>query len=309
MTIIDVHAHYLPTALGEVFSRLGPVQYPLRHPTDQTARLADLDAAGVERQIISLGAVQPYWPDAGASTEAARYANDLYADVVRQHGRRLGAFGAVPLPHAEASVAEAIRCLDELGFEGIGLGCSADGVPLDDPRFDGFWTALDERSAVAHIHPGTANSCLVGVAEHPMLLGPNFGSTAEEGVAATRLALSGHVSRFSNVKFVFAGMGGALPIQYDKLTHSLHGMVLHGDASVDVEAVLAELNGLWFDASTIDPVTTLAMELSFGLERVVFGSDAPWGSAAATRSKLHANVAPEVAEAILARGITLWKEP
>ena len=51
---------------------------------------------------------------------------DIYADACRRYPQRFGAFGAVHLPHVDAAIAEAERCLDTLGFVGISTGCSVE---------------------------------------------------------------------------------------------------------------------------------------------------------------------------------------
>jgi aminocarboxymuconate-semialdehyde decarboxylase len=311
MSVVDVHAHHLPTALGERFTSLSGIPYPLRHSDDHARRVADLDEAGVDTQILGLGAVQPYWPNRQASADGARFANDLYAEVVASEaaggtpaGTRLRAFGALPLPHADAAVEEAVRCLDELHFSGIGLGCSAGGVPLDDPRFDPLWSELDSRSAVVYLHPGVANNGLVGVDDYPMLLGPVFGSPAEQSVAVARLALNGTLERFAGIRFVVAGMGGNLLVALGKLADSLdRGKRPSTDLSS--EHVLGLLETIWFDTSSIDPVLTLAAREAGAVDRLVFGSDAPWGSAVAVSRALDSNLDPEEARAVRERGAAL----
>jgi aminocarboxymuconate-semialdehyde decarboxylase len=298
MSIVDVHAHHLPEQLGEAFTRLSGRPYPLRHKDDHDRRLADLDEAGIDEQILGLGAVQPYWADAAASSEAARIANDLYAqmcaDVPRFH-----AFGAVPLPHAEAAAVEATRCLDELGFAGIGLGCSADGVPLDDPSLNEFWSALDERSAVVYLHPGVHNNLAVGVAEFPMLLGPVFGSPTEEAVALTRLALKGTMRSYPRIRWIAGAMGGSLLLAYGKLFHSLRVGGKTGQP-FDPDTIDEALRSVWYDTSSLDPVLALAAREAGFVERLLFGSDAPWGTPTAARHALHASL-PDATEAILER--------
>jgi aminocarboxymuconate-semialdehyde decarboxylase len=301
VSIVDVHAHHLPTRLGEEFTRLSGRAYPLRHSEDHGRRLTDLDVAGIDEQILGLGAVQPYWADAAASLEGARLANDLYAQMCADVPR-FRAFGAVPLPHADAAAREAARCLDELGFAGIGLGCSAAGVPLDDPSLDEFWAALDERAAVVYLHPGVKNDLAVGVAEYPMLLGPVFGSPAEEAVALTRLALKGTFRRFSRIRWIAGAMGGSLLTAYGQLFHSLGSASKGGQ--FDVDAVRADLRSLWFDTSSLDAVLTTAVRETGLLDRLVFGSDSPWGSAAAAWQALRTHL-PDDAGRILGRGETV----
>ncbi|MEU4245323.1 amidohydrolase family protein [Actinoplanes sp. NPDC026619] len=307
MPTIDVHAHHLPTVLGERFTQLSARPYPLRHSEDQSRRLADLDQAGVEQQVLSLGAVQPYWPERGAAVAGARFANDLYARTVADHFGRLRAFGAVPLPHPDDAVAEAIRCLDELGFDGIGLGCSADGLPLDQPRFDPFWAEMDARAALVYLHPGVANNAGVGVSDYPMLLGPVFGSPAEQAIAVARLALAGMMTRFPRIRLVVAGMGGSLLVARGKLADSLERGALH-NSSFDAPGVLGQLDGLWFDTSSIDPVLALAARQAGANDRLVFGSDAPWGSATRVITELRSLLPSAEADGVLARGAELLEK-
>jgi aminocarboxymuconate-semialdehyde decarboxylase len=290
--------------LGERFTALSGRSYPLRHSEDQSRRIADLDRAGVDHQVLGLGAVQPYWPDERAAADGARFANDLYARTVADHAGRLRAFGAVALPHTDPAVAEAIRCLDDLGFAGIGLGCSADGVPLDDARFDPFWAEMDARAAVVHLHPGVANGLGVGVSDYPMLLGPVFGSPAEQAIAVVRLALAGTITRFSRVTFVVAGMGGSLLVARAKLAESLERGAQHGN-SFDAAGVLAAVDGLVFDTSSIDPVLALAAREAGAVDRLVFGSDTPWGSATRVVDELRSLLTGPEVDAVLARGADL----
>ncbi|MFJ4620335.1 amidohydrolase family protein [Streptomyces sp. NPDC088812] len=309
MTVVDVHAHHLPARLGERFFELSGTPYPLRHADEQARRIADLDAAGVDVQILGLGAVQPYWPDRQAAVQGARFANDLYAEIVEGNGGRLRAFGAVPLPHPQEAAAEAARCLDELEFDGIGLGCSADGVPLDDARFDPLWTELESRGAVAYLHPGVANTGLVGVADYPMLLGPVFGSPAEQAVAVARLALAGTLERFPRIRFVVCGMGGSLLVSQAKFADSLQRGKRHEETR-DADAVLALLREhVWYDTAALDPVLALAARQAQVVDRLVFGSDSPWGSAPRAMAALRANLSQPEADGVLARGADVTARP
>ncbi|MEU9734758.1 amidohydrolase family protein [Streptomyces sp. NPDC048002] len=275
--IVDVHAHYMPDELADAFEGLGGPPIRMRHDTDLTKRLADLDAAGIHRQILSLGGVQPYWHDAAAAVEAARTANDIYHRTCAGYQGRFGAFGTVPLPHAEEAAREAARCLDHLGFDGIGLGCSAAQSPLDKPEFEALWLELDRREAVVHLHPGLANQLAVGIEDYPMLLGPCFGSPTETAVAAVRLVLSGVTTRYPRIRFVLAAMGGALPHHWHKLMRSASVMARF-DATLQPEALESQLRRFTYDTSSLDEGHVFAAREAGLIDRLVLGSDAPWGS-------------------------------
>jgi aminocarboxymuconate-semialdehyde decarboxylase len=278
---IDVHAHYMPADLAEAFGRLGGRPIRMHHPAEMDERLADMDAAGVDRQILSLGALHPYWDGTAAAVEGAQAANTVYREVMAEHPRRFGAFGAVPLPHGPEAAREAVRCLDERGFAGIGLGCSAAGRPLDDPEFAPLWSELDRRQAVVYLHPGVANQLAVGVADYPMLLGPVFGSPAEIAVAAVRLVLRGVTTAYPGIRFLLGAMGGTLPFQWHKLLHSA-SFTSHTGAEPNLARLEEELRRFHYDTSSIDDACVLAARQAGIVDRLVFGSDAPWGTATAS---------------------------
>ncbi|MGW3012463.1 amidohydrolase family protein [Streptomyces sp. NPDC001219] len=112
---------------------------------DLAARFALNDAAGIDHQILSVSPQGPYFADAGQAVTAARYANDHYAGLVRDHPARFAAFAALPLPlpHLDASLAELARALDELGMAGAGVTTDIFGRSLDDPAFTALFEEPD----------------------------------------------------------------------------------------------------------------------------------------------------------------------
>ena len=90
--IVDVHAHYIPKnfsdLMGERFlPRVGvPVKTGIaRHPVsdfpeDISGRFELMDAAGVEKQVLSPH-WPPYLPDEAECVRALRMLNDTYAEL------------------------------------------------------------------------------------------------------------------------------------------------------------------------------------------------------------------------------------
>ena len=117
---IDVHAHYFPEAYTSRLAELG-----LAHAgrggqsPDLSGRLKALDDNRCDHQILSAVGLDTQVPNLAGAVEGARLGNDIYAQTVQQTGGRFRAFGWVPLPYVDEAIAEAIRCLDELKFEGI----------------------------------------------------------------------------------------------------------------------------------------------------------------------------------------------
>lgn len=274
---IDVHAHYFPEEYVDFLVRLGSrttgaVIRPPGSPLDE--RIAMLDEAGIDLQVLSVGPAVPYFERQDDAVAAARMANDLCAEAARGHGGRYAVFGSVPLPHVDAAIAEAARCLDELGFPGLTIGCSVAGRPLDDPTFEPFYAELDRRGTVLFLHP-LGIMVEHGMAEYglPWVLG----APLEDAVAALRLVYSGVAQRYPNLKIVVPHFGGVLPFLLERLDYQAEGLRARNPSAMQLEGPpSAAVPQLWFDTvNQYGPALRCACE-AFGTERLVFGTDFPY---------------------------------
>jgi predicted TIM-barrel fold metal-dependent hydrolase len=299
---VDVHAHYFPPAVVEAFDRLGsqPVWPP--HPEGLDERVADLAAAGVDRQLIGLGHNQPYFPDGAAAAECAAFCNDLYAESVANGEGRLGAFAALPMSDVEAATAEARRCLDELDFAGIGLGTSVGNEGnLDDAEFEPLWAELNSRSAVVFLHPvGTPPTRALGTEAY--MMGPKFGGPHEMTVAATRLLMSGVTTRHPDIRFVLAAGGGTLAYLWPRFTEMTRALGQLDDVAAyggDLDSAPADF---WFDtAHSDDPRPQRYLIETVGVDRLVLGTDGPRVKPADWIAKIRAGLAADEVELVLGR--------
>src|SRR3712207_3581559 len=101
---IDVHAHYYPPAYLEALSKLvdeqGPAGNAVRHtlrpgmrrdPHFSGAldeRLALMDAAGIQTQVLSFASPNVWHQDPGVRTDLVRVFNDACAEVARAYPGR-----------------------------------------------------------------------------------------------------------------------------------------------------------------------------------------------------------------------------
>ncbi|SDZ45680.1 amidohydrolase family protein [Herbiconiux ginsengi] len=287
---IDVHAHYSPSAYFDRMGELGafeeiPVFQMLKslyRPAERTAgaqtgpdrddiagRIADMDAGQVDLQVVSLGAAQPYFSDPARSAEGSVLANDLAAELTAKHPDRFLALASLPLPFVRESLRELDR-LDEPGFAGVCLGCSAAGIPLDDPHFEQIWAALDERSAIVFLHPGAAIHGIPGARDHH--IAPDFVSPAEIAVAAVRLVVAGIVRRYPRLSIVLATTGGSLPFfaaRFDR------GFRQHDSQRyAELGGILPHLKEFYYDTSVLEePLVLSTAAQRFGADRILLGSD------------------------------------
>lgn len=301
---VDVHAHHLPSAYMDMLRRADGPAFGAAHDDATLHRMIEgQDAAGIDVQVLSTGPNSPYLRDAAAAKAAAREVNDVFKAVVERHAGRFAAFGSVPLPHAAAAAAEAVRCLDELGFAGIHLGCSALGRSLDDPSFADMWAELDRREAIVYVHPG---GIMVGT--EPGLAGMDdpvvavtVGSAAELATAALRLAALCRTHR--GLRVIVGLLGGSLPFLLQRvawLGSRWKGASLFHAAG---EGGLAEeLRRFSYDTNLLpDPAALASAREAYGIDRLLFGSDAPGGlPETTTRFMRDGGLTEEECEAVLA---------
>ncbi|MGP4015033.1 amidohydrolase family protein [Saccharopolyspora sp. 5N708] len=270
--MIDVHAHWFPPEFSAAYARTtGRPAWP-PHTDDLTGRIADLDAAEVDLQILSGGHIQPYSTDRDRAVGCARTFNDLYAAAVSMYAGRLGAFGAVPLPHVDEAIAEAARCLDDLGFVGIGVGTTVAGRPLSDPDFEPLWAELHRRRTTVFVHPVVTPDRFT-LSPDPYLLGPKFGGPLEAAMATTQLVVSGVPKRHPDIKWIIAPMGGALAFLWRRF--EMDSEIL-GQQELFEHDPTAELRKFFYDTTlSDDPRAVQWMTDLVGVDQLVFGSDAP----------------------------------
>ncbi len=263
--VIDVHAHYYPRdyleLMGATDVPYGPVAPLASLGIDE--RLALMDRIGVQAQVLSISATQPYVGDAGQAAKAARLVNDRFAEVCAKHRGRFYAFGALPLPHVEPSLEEMARCFDELGMVGITMGCSVLGHDLAEPLFDPVYAELNRRGAALFLHPtGRMLNGLFGSGGRLNIL---VGFYIEDTAAAVTLAEAGIPSRYPEMKIIVPHLGGLVPLLAARL-----GRV--------ASPVIGELRKMWFDTLNDQDEAVMCACTAFGPERFVYGTDYPYAS-------------------------------
>lgn len=291
---IDVHAHYWPEAYMEALAAAGRNDLGgfARQPDDFDRRLETLDRNGVQLQILSAVGLDVALPDASAASETTAVINDIYADIARRYPGRFAAFGSVPLPHVEAAIAETERCFTELGAVGIALPCIVDGRPIDSPEFEPFWENLATHDAVVYIHPvGTDSAVHPGLRDWGLHIG--FGSPLQISVAPVRILYSGLSTRHPSLRFVFAMCGGFMPFLWPRTERNLRRgfarsavttagkgfMSFLNELPIEADDPLRGLRRFWYDVGMQDvPAALLAAKESYGVDRLVLGSDEVFAS-------------------------------
>src|SRR5439155_24539633 len=102
------------------------------------------------------------------------------------------------------------------GFRGAMISTLPRGIGsvLDAPDLDPFWKAADDTGAVIHIHPAfDAGESRV----HDYGLANGVGRVSDAVVAISRIAMSGHITRYRNAKVFVPIAAGGLPLVVGRL--------------------------------------------------------------------------------------------
>src|ERR1051325_3533074 len=142
---IDWHSHHTP---GEVAENIGRISGKTPKIDDYdgpdfSRRVAEMDAAGIDLQLISQGAglYADQFP-AEAALEIARESNDVLAERIAPHKDRLFGLTALSLKNIAASVAELGRT-SKLGFRGALMYPTVDGqMMMDLPEMDPIYAKI-----------------------------------------------------------------------------------------------------------------------------------------------------------------------
>lgn len=270
-------------------------------------RLSDMDAAGIDVQVLSHGPPATQQLDAELAIELSREANDRLHEVVRSHPTRFAAFAALPTPAPRAAVAELERTVGELGFKGAMIHGPTHGVFFDDRRFWPIFAAAEALGVPLYIHPANPLPAVVDAyykdyaADFPALLNAGCGFTVETLVAGIRLVLSGVLDRYPDVPIILGHLGEALPFLLWRIDWALGRP---GNRSVAFRDTFRSRFHITTSGFFSDTALACCIE-ELGIDRILFSVDYPFADnqaatswaqrtklpAKARRKLLHANAA------------------
>ena len=276
--LIDVHAHCFPKEYLYLLDRYGDsavgTDFARRFAAGATSAELDtrfelMERAGVDRQILSIAPQAPYFHDRDRSVAAARLANDAFAELTRRYPRKFLAFGCLPLPHLEASLAETARCLDELAMAGITVSTWALDRSIADRSFDPLFEELDRRGATLFVHPAGL-ACGSSAMADSRLTWP-LGAPVEDALVALQLMQSGIPTRYPRVCVILSHLGGFVPFLMRRLDHQARWF-LPGDSPLPSELA----RRFWYDTVNAHPPALRCAVETLGADRLLLGTDFPY---------------------------------
>lgn len=239
-----------------------------RKMTSLEERLRDMDAMGVDMQVLSPSPNQYYyWAEVDLAEKIVRVQNEHVAATCATSPERFAGLGTIALQHPELSVAQLNEAVKTLGLKGVEISTAVNGLDLADAKFEKFWAKADELGCVVFIHPlGTT----LGERVNQFYLTNIIGQPLETTIALSNLIFGGVLDRNPGVRIVAAHGGGYLPAYIGR---SDHGYKVRPEAGNSQQKPSAYLRQIYFDSLVYSPEQLHHLIAQVGVSQIVIGTD------------------------------------
>lgn len=277
---IDVHAHLTPRCLlrakaaGTSLHGIDPAAIARGQGRSITleARIADMDALGVDVQVVS-AEPQMYCYQFGADAAAAvhRECNEEIREMVLARPDRFRGLAVVPMQDIAAAIAELDRAMNVLGFAGAMIGDHVNGVLYDDPRFRPFWAAAEQMGALVFLHQ--ASPTLVSTRIDRYHLSNTVGNPLERTLSFAALVFGGVMDAHPELDVALAHAGGYAAFAAGRMDW---GWRWRAEARATIARPPSDyLRRFHYDCITHSEPALRFLIDAVGIEHVVFGTDYP----------------------------------
>jgi 2,3-dihydroxybenzoate decarboxylase len=175
-------------------------------------RIADMDARGIDRQVLALTAPSTNAiRDTARATMIAETANDRLAEAIRKYPTRFSGMAACAIQDAPRAAKEIERAVTKLGLTAVVVNSHIFGEYLDNPKFFDVLEAAEALDVPIYIHPQTPPANMIQPMLESGLDGAIFGFGVEVGMHALRIIVKGVLDRFPKLQIIIGHMGEALP--------------------------------------------------------------------------------------------------
>jgi 2,3-dihydroxybenzoate decarboxylase len=257
-------------------------RYERRLPDFTEYRLAEMDDAGIDLQVLSLTSPGLQVDiDAEKARANARLANDYLAKIVAQHPDRFRGFAALPLQDPAAAAAELERAVTQDGLcGGLVNDCISGpgGRYLDAPEYDELWSAVESLGLPLYLHPGAPPADRWRVIDgRPELYGATWSWAAEVSGHALRLVFGGVFDRHPGATLILGHMGEFLPFQRSRLDSRYATITTTAPLRRPPSAYLGT-NVVFTNSGVFSPAVMLGAVLEVGADALMFSVDYPYES-------------------------------
>ena len=278
--IIAIEEHYWDKELAATYSGVEGSRDPamLERLYDLGAlRLKEMDAAGIDMQVISHGAPSLQKLRADVAVGLGARVNDRLAAAIAVHPKRFAGFCVLPTDDPKAAAAELERCV-KLGFKGAMIHGLSNGEFLDEPKFDPIWERAQALDVPIYLHPAVPLQAVTDayygkyMKDFPMVIRAAWGFTVETATIAIRMVIGGVFQRFPRLKIILGHLGETLPFLQWRIDQALSRP---GHKTVSFRETFSHNFYLTTSGNFSNPAL-LCCVMELGIDRILYAIDWPF---------------------------------
>ena len=250
-------------------------------------RIAEMDAAGIDVQILSLTAPGTEQLEAADALVLAREANDYVAEAIARHPDRLAAFASLPTA-APDKAAEELQRMVQRDFKGAVINGHTRGRYLDDLAFAPILECAEALDVPIYLHPTQPPQAVIDASYGgfspllgELLAGPGWGWHVETAVHVIRMILGGVFDRHPGLQIIIGHLGETLPFMMRRMD------LMQAAAGIKrpISAYLRE--NVHYTVSGFNYPSVFQLLLAeVGVDRIMFSADHPYASMEGARAFL-----------------------
>jgi aminocarboxymuconate-semialdehyde decarboxylase len=214
--VVDIHGHFVAPEELDVVKNTNlarNITTNLNGPLVLgPGRLQVLDQLGIDIQVLSHQGGWWYEADRDLARQIIKTQNEHLAAWCKAHADRFAGLASVALQHPEMAAEQLEEAVKRLGLRGVGIAGHAGGEVPSTPKYDPFWSKVQELGVLVFVHPvGADNIIKDGAFRGRGDLGNIIGNPLETTFFLSRMIFDGALDRFPGVRICGAHAGGYLP--------------------------------------------------------------------------------------------------
>jgi predicted TIM-barrel fold metal-dependent hydrolase len=313
MKIIAIEEHFLASSFREALQRSAshgassnggmPTQLQAKLVDLGSNRLKDMDAEGIDLQVLSHSATARDVAHADEEVRLAQQANDQLAEAIASHPSRFAGFATLPMTDPNAAVVEFERAVRSLNMKGAMINGTSNGRFLDDPSYLPILERAVALDVPIYLHPGIPPAPVreayysgFDTAVNFALSTGGWGWHSETGIHALRLILAGVFDRLPGLQIIIGHMGEMIPFMLARINNVFSPLAKQLHRSVTEYF----LQNFYITSSGFftEPPLLLALQ-TVGADRILFSVDYPFSTNEQGRAFLeNASISPDDKEKI-----------
>ena len=177
----------------------------------------------------------------------------------------------LPFQNMPATLSEIARCVEGYGFRIVNAPANVNGLYMGDAFFNDYWRVAAAQKLITFIHPDGVRDPLF----QRYSMWNSVGQPIEETKVIASLIYEGVLERYPDIQIVIAHGGGYLPLYMGRLDRNVTNMP---ESTRNIRGLPSDyIRRLHYDICVYDPAALARLIDHVGADRLLLGSDFPFG--------------------------------